>query len=234
MRIAKMGPAKILTLVVLLSFMFASGCVGTPVDVPKVPSKTMTEATDSSNHSRTVTPRDRPVIGQDVDIVPSNPDAKSSIRADINGLNVTEIEQSSFDRINAIREEEGVHALHYDGRLSKIARHHSYSMALGDFYSHVDPKLGGPTRRMVGRGFECPNMYGETIHAVPYYNGTLERWNNSYNLTIESDISNFLVDSWMHSPGHRHELLQEEYDVSGIGIYVTHDERILVTQEFCG
>lgn len=170
---------------------------------------------------------------QKVGNTPKLPYRRIELYSNISELNVTEVEKGVRKRIQLLREEHGEKSLALDTRLDKISRRHSYSMVTKDFYSHVDPHFGGPSQRMNAYGYDCPEMLGETIHAVPY-DVTLEKWNTTYNLSEESQIARFIVDSWMHSPEHRHELLDEEYDVVGVGIFVSKDGRILVTAEFCG
>ena len=52
-------------------------------------------------------------------------------------------------------------------------------------------------------------------------------WNN------EAKIASSTVDGWMTSPGHRANILNKIHNVTGIGIAVSSDLRVYISQEFC-
>lgn len=212
-------------MLVLVLVLTTGGCVGSDDHGPSPVTDTPRVTT------RTQTPTATPIYEQSIDQTPELPYRRIELGSNISHLNVTEVELGVYSGINSVREDEN--QLHSDVRLQRIARRHSYSMVTRDFYSHVDPLIGGYTTRMRNLGYDCPNMYGETLHDVPY-NVTLEMYGDRYDLSTESEISRFVVDGWMNSSRHRAEVLQEEYDVVGVGIFVSEDDHILVTAEFCG
>jgi uncharacterized protein YkwD len=51
-------------------------------------------------------------------------------------------------------------------------------------------------------------------------------------MTME-EIASQVVNGWMNSPGHRENILNARYDREGIGIAVSSDGKVYVTQNFC-
>ena len=47
------------------------------------------------------------------------------------------------------------------------------------------------------------------------------------------ELASLVVDGWMDSPGHRDNILDSSYDREGIGIAISADEQVYVTQNFC-
>jgi uncharacterized protein YkwD len=51
-------------------------------------------------------------------------------------------------------------------------------------------------------------------------------------MSIEETASQAVV-GWMGSPGHRRNILEPSYDREGIGVGISADEKVYVTQNFC-
>jgi hypothetical protein len=50
----------------------------------------------------------------------------------------------------------------------------------------------------------------------------------------EDDIARTLVDSWMASPPHRENILDERWNSMSVGVYVSEGKTVFATQVFCG
>lgn len=212
-------------IVFVIGLIFLAGCASsTPVTTENDNTITKTESVDQVT---------TPLEDQTVEHVPEMPYRRIELGSNISNLNVTYVENRVLLRVNSHRGNQSTGSLVHDEELSKIARYHSYRMVVANFYDHVDPKIGGPSIRMNRMGYNCPHKIGENIHAVPY-NATLDRWNQTFDLSTEDGIAEFIVESWNHSRPHRIGMLDEEYEVAGVGIFVSKDGRILVTMEFCG
>jgi uncharacterized protein YkwD len=55
----------------------------------------------------------------------------------------------------------------------------------------------------------------------------------SRNYMTREEIASQVVDGWINSPGHRENILNARYDREGIGIAVSSDGKVYVTQNFC-
>ena len=92
-------------------------------------------------------------------------------------------------------------------------------------------------------GYDCRKDFGSYYTyglAENIYSGTLysQYWTRN-GVVVNKDYSELdefafvVVDGWMNSPGHRENILDGSYDVEGIGVAVSADERVYVTQNFC-
>jgi uncharacterized protein YkwD len=92
--------------------------------------------------------------------------------------------------------------LRVDRHLERAAQAYSKEMAARDFFEHVAPDGTNPTARVTAAGYGLAHVIGE-------------------NLGWGSDVAGepaAMVDGWMHSPGHRANILQPAYREIGIGI----------------
>jgi uncharacterized YkwD family protein len=105
--------------------------------------------------------------------------------------------------INQERAAEGLPALSSQSQLTSAARIHSADMASNNFFSHNSPTTGSPFDRITDQGYHF-SMAGENI-AGGYESPTLS------------------VESWMNSPGHRANILDENYIHIGIGYAYCED-----------
>jgi len=105
-----------------------------------------------------------------------------------------------IDRVNAERARNGVGALAHDTGLDVVAAAHARDMAERGYFSHVSPE-----------GWDLA--------------ARLERAQRSYRGAAENLAGNqtprLAVQAWLDSPGHRENLLSQEYDRTGVGVYRT-------------
>lgn len=109
--------------------------------------------------------------------------------------------------LNHIREAHGLHALRANLRLHEAAQRYSHAMVDHVFFDHVSP--GGSTlvSRVRATAYLRPNtawMLGENI-----------AWGTG-RLATPAET----VDAWMHSAGHRRNILTARFREIGIGIAV--------------
>lgn len=55
----------------------------------------------------------------------------------------------------------------------------------------------------------------------------------SYEWNTMDDIAFSVVDGWMNSPGHRQNILTPYYYSQGIGVAISSDDKVYVTENFC-
>jgi uncharacterized protein YkwD len=157
-------------------------------------------------------------------------------------LDIGILEIRVHDLTNIERQKRGLPLLKIDNKLSEIARRHSEDMARRGFFNHVNPEGQDPTGRAKAARYpirrDFGNYYtigiGENIFqnslydSAKYINGVLE----SYNWNSLEKIANFTVEGWMNSPGHRKNILDSKYDREGIGVAISSDMKVLITQNF--
>ncbi len=107
--------------------------------------------------------------------------------------------------INAERSAHGVRPLRLDQRLSRASLRHSRDMVAHRYFAHDSRNGSGFSARIARTGW----MSGRS------------RWNVGENLAWGSGTlatPRAIVKAWMHSAGHRHNILQPRFHVIGIGI----------------
>jgi len=157
-------------------------------------------------------------------------------------VSIADLEAITHQLINTERREQGLHALQFDGEIAAIARNHSVDMARRGYFSHTNTKGQDSTDRGSSAGYDCIKNYGsyytyglaENIHqgwlssSTTYINGApLHDWNT------QQEIAVIAVEDWMQSVGHRENILDASYDRTGIGIAITEDGKVYITQNFC-
>jgi len=137
----------------------------------------------------------------------------------------------------------GLEPLEYDLKISNIARSHSLDMANQDFFSHINPDGLNPSDRAELAGFICTkivvnlvysglaeNIFQNNLYDKTWFVGDVpisHEWN-----TME-EIAQSTVDGWMDSEGHRKNILTEKFDREGIGVVISDDDKVYITQNMC-
>jgi uncharacterized protein YkwD len=156
---------------------------------------------------------------------PDQPATPSSGKYDVE---VATLEDLVHEEMNERRSEHGLESLDRSEKLNAIARYKSWDMAQRNYYSHSGPE--GTTHSMLRARFQssCPTS-GQNIlkHPQGAEGGGLDT----------SDLhewANDTVNVLMNSSGHRKNILNPEYELQGIGIFVDENGTVFLTQEFCG
>ncbi len=154
-----------------------------------------------------------------------------------------QIEYLVHELTNQERQNYNLSQLSFDSEISQIARGHSLDMSSRNYFAHETPEGFTPTDRADQFGYSCQKMVGLLIYTGiaenifqghlfdSYYtvNGVI----TSYEWISEEEIAKTTVDGWMNSPGHRENILTEIFDREGIGVEITDDHKVYVTQNFC-
>ena len=131
-------------------------------------------------------------------------------------VNIASVENIAFDMINQQRAENGLRPLTWSDVLAKVARQHSQNMAEFKFFSHrgVDNKM--VSDRADNAGLVKWRAIGENI-----------AFNRGY-----QDPVGKAVELWLDSPSHRHNLMDENWKESAVGVAVAPDGSYYFTQVF--
>lgn len=153
-------------------------------------------------------------------VVPGPEDLdKDSLEAQINA------------NINDVRQAEGLPPLSHSDRLSDQASSYSQEMAVNDFYGHDSP-VSGPMRSRLA----CKPA-GENINSAYYVADFKGPSGKEHFLENETQVANYIVDSWLRSSSHRQNIMDSRFTTHGIGVNVSETDEgtfVLVTQQLCG
>lgn len=125
-------------------------------------------------------------------------------------------ERELFELINQERSKKGLGELVWDASLSRLARDYSEKMARENFFSHYDRSGEAVDGRAKAMRIKNWSKIGENLFFCEGYDNP--------NMTA--------VRGWMKSPSHRDNILDPDFNVSGIGIAVSDSGKIYVTQVF--
>jgi uncharacterized protein YkwD len=169
--------------------------------------------------------------------------SQSDVDADKPEFNAQQIEYLVHELTNQERLNHGLSQLAFESEITQISRGHSSDMAEREYFAHETPEGLTPTGRAEQNGYSCQKIVGLLIYSGlaenifqghlfgSYY--TINGEITSYEWMTEEEIAKTTVDGWMNSPGHRENILTEIFDREGIGVEITHDHKVYVTQNFC-
>jgi uncharacterized protein YkwD len=160
-------------------------------------------------------------------------------------FNTKEMAERIHGLVNSERRKHGLRALIYDANLAAVAFSHSEDMGKRDFFEHINPDGEGPTDRAVRLDYKATSSsrqgarsgIGENIYMRKTYSGSTITVNKdkkmvTYQWLTMEEVARNCVEGWMNSPGHRRNILLGSYEREGLGIAITEDESIYITQNF--
>jgi len=156
-------------------------------------------------------------------------------------VSAARLEKAIHDLVNRERRAKDLEPLASDRALAKVARGHSGDMAKRNYFSHQSPEGEGFTARYARARYKCALRIGDIIHLGAenlaqgnlYASVTTVNGVQTFDWNSEAQIAGAAVAGWMHSPGHRANLLARQWKHEGIGIAVAPDSKVYVTQNFC-
>jgi uncharacterized protein YkwD len=143
--------------------------------------------------------------------------------------------------INKERNKKGLPLLKWDATLASIARKHSRDMVERNYFSHVSPDGHDFSYRYKRDGYACAVRVGRIRYlgaeniALNYLYDSVAIVNNTtyYDWNSEDKIAQTTVNGWMKSPGHRRNILTQYFNGEGIGVFISPDDKVFITQNFC-
>jgi uncharacterized protein YkwD len=173
---------------------------------------------------------------------PPFPLVTARVSDDPNPVQGSSLASRIHDLINEQRAQNGLAALSYDPALAALALNHSTDMATNNYFSHIDPAGEDPTARGNASGIYCVKNYGsyytygiaENIFQNNLYTSVTDTNGvYSYAWSTPEEIAQSTVTGWMNSPGHRKNILTATYDSEGLGVAVSADDKVYITEDFC-
>jgi uncharacterized protein YkwD len=126
------------------------------------------------------------------------------------------LEQSTFERVNQERVEQGLAPLRKHDHLTQAARQHSRDMAERDYMGHTNPDGYKPADRARLAGVRRARHIAENLGKH----------------RAHTDPVVAIVRNWMNSPGHRENILNPRFKYTGIGVVRAADGTVYFTQLF--
>jgi uncharacterized protein YkwD len=108
--------------------------------------------------------------------------------------------------INRERARAGELPLRIDGRMQLASQQHSEEMVARDYFEHDSPSGQTVADRLRASGYIYSDRIGFAI-------GENIAWGSLQDATPEA-----IVEAWMASPGHRENILEAQYQDTGIGV----------------
>lgn len=136
--------------------------------------------------------------------------------ANVKKINIYAEEDKIFELINKEREKRGLDSLNWNSELANLARNYSIKMARENFFSHFDKNGDSIADRAKALKITSWRRIGENLFMSQGY----------------EQFSQVAVRGWMKSSGHRKNILEEDYNQTGIGIARSRNGMIYVTQVF--
>ncbi len=156
-------------------------------------------------------------------------------------IDIARLEKKIHVLINKERTKRGLSALSWNESLHRVARKYSKVMAEQNFLSHDGPDGNSFCDRYKAEGFKCSIRVGgsiclgaENIAQDNLYSSCLYRNGKKfYDWCTEEQIAGSVVKGWMSSNGHRANILTPYFKRQGIGVALSDDGKVYVTQNFC-
>lgn len=175
------------------------------------------------------------------------PAPEGELPAERPAVSAPSLERKIHEQVNAARTERGLAPLARDDALDDIARVHSEEMATTGVLSHVNQRGQGPMERGFEAGYRCRKDYGQRYTIGVSENLSQQNLYDSvrrvledgqvvgeiYDWNTEEDIARSTVQGWLASEEHRQNLLEPRFDREGIGVAITADGRVYITQNLC-
>ncbi len=156
-------------------------------------------------------------------------------------IRIVELEKKIHVLVNKERQQHGLAPVSFDHALVVIARKHSRDMANRKYFDHISPEGYDFAYRYRNAGYSCAIPDGSIIYAGAenialnnlYDSVTTVNGKAFYDWNSEDRIAETTVQGWMKSPGHRKNILTPHWRNEGIGIVISPDDKVYITQNFC-
>jgi uncharacterized protein YkwD len=127
---------------------------------------------------------------------------------------LSRIERQVHQYVNQERLSNGLHELKWSNQISMEARRHATNIAAGNFFAHEDPLRGDVDLRLNKSGIDWQRC------AENLYEGNF------------GDPAKAAVKAWLHSPGHRKNMMDSMFNEAGVGVAQRQDGVIIIVQEY--
>jgi uncharacterized protein YkwD len=154
------------------------------------------------------------------------------------------LEKEVHNLVNKYRAQNNLNILNFNETLRDIARYHSKDMKEKDYFDHISPSGETLRDRFSIFNYTCKiivgnyvyegaeNLFLGYIYSEYTYDKISEKVLNYSFYTLE-ELAKEVVNAWIKSEGHRKNLIFEHWKNEGIGVEISDDGKVYVTQVFC-
>ena len=138
-------------------------------------------------------------------------------------------------KIDSVRSSLNLNPLYNDSILYVASKHHSNYMVTNRKLTHNEngtPNLKTPQDRV--NSFGGKNyLAGENVIKSFYNRPMKDKKGNEYINYTYNDLANDLVKGWINSPGHYANIINPEYEITGLSLSVNYEKKqVYATQKF--
>jgi uncharacterized protein YkwD len=127
------------------------------------------------------------------------------------------LEDRILQLVNRERESAGVGPLYFSPELARAANAHSSAMANDGFFEHRGEGEPALFERVTDTGIDTDHV-GENIFETSE--------------GVSGAVADECVQMWMHSEGHRRNMLSPEFDKTGIAVSISRNGENYITEDF--
>src|SRR5436190_15661569 len=150
-------------------------------------------------------------------------------------VRIPNLERLIHQSVNVERRVSDRDALEWDDMLAILARAHSEDMLKRGYFKHVNPEGLTPMKRLQEAGYDKCRLVGENIYQNNLYSRAItEKKKTTYEWNSMEKIAATTLKGWMDSPDHRNTILDRVYTRDGVGVAIASDDKVYITQIFCG
>ena len=133
------------------------------------------------------------------EIEPTNMHVGEVIRLKESAEHSSTFEDQVVTLVNQQRRQNGLSPLTHRADLKNVAHKKAEDMIKSNYFSHNSPNYGSP--------FDMLRTYGISYQTA------------GENIAKGQNSPEAVMNSWMNSPGHRQNILNNQYDAIGVGFY---------------
>jgi uncharacterized protein YkwD len=150
-------------------------------------------------------------------------------------IRIPDLERQIHESTNVARMANERDSLEWDDVLGNLARTHSEDMANRGYFKHINPEGQSPMKRLEQAGYTMCRLVGENIYQNNLYSRVItEKKKTTYDWNSMEAITATTLKGWMGSDSQRQTILDKGYTREGIGVAIASDDKVYITQIFCG
>lgn len=152
--------------------------------------------------------------------------------SDAEELNQLSVEQRIHEIVNEERADRGISEVDYDEDIREISRYKSNQMITEDYIAHTSPSGETVVDRFEMFEYNRCVMVGENLAQTYYDTNVNTNYDGSKIYLTEEELAQGVVNQFIESPDHKENLLNDDWDLQGIGFDID-DNKVYVTQKLC-
>lgn len=145
------------------------------------------------------------------------------------------VERYVLEYTNERRMQHNRNPVEWSERVARPARQHARHMAEHEYVAHDQPGGTTATERYsdVCDYSDAPYLFGENAGGSGYKIDLRTEHSGVIHTSNEEEVAKELVDGWMHSDDHRHNMLHSYWEELGVGVAKTDEDIVYAAQTFC-